>query len=132
MPGVPREMKEMFTRSVLPMIAARLAQRGAAETVRQVARINTFGMGESVLGERIQDLMVRGGFDVGGAHVSVGTTVLDGIVSVRIYAAGKADLASRAIDSVRQDILRRLGPLIFGEDDVPLESVVASLLKIGS
>jgi len=125
-PGVPREMTEMFTRSILPAIQE--LQGEGEPTVTQVAKINTFGMGESVLGEKIKDLMTRPAPGE-SANTLVGTTVHDGIVSVRIYSTGPRQATTAAIESLRQTLHQRLGPLIFSENDEPLESAVADLLK---
>jgi nicotinamide-nucleotide amidase len=131
MPGVPREMKEMYTRAILPALRERLAQH-AGDTpaqVRHVIKINTFGTGESVIGEKIKDLMVRGGYETKGAHVSVGTTAADGIVSVRVYASGTVEATREAIDTVRAEVSGRLGPIIYGEGEETLEAAVGALLK---
>jgi len=118
MPGVPREMKEMFTRSVLPEI-----KQAAGDRVTLVTKINTYGMGESILGEKIKDLMKR------GANPAVGTTVHDGIVSVRIYATGTRDEAIAMTQKIREQVYARLGALIFGENEATIEGAVAALLK---
>jgi len=118
LPGVPGEMRAMFTQSILPKL-----KTSAGNTVTLNAKLNTFGRGESVVGEAIKDLMVRGG------NPSVGTTVHDGIVSVRIYATGTPEEAAAHINRLRKEITQRLGPILFSENDEPLESVVAQLLK---
>ncbi len=118
MPGVPREMKGMFTQAVLPVLA-----KTSTGTVLRIRKLNTFGMGESALGDRIKDLMKR------GSNPSVGTTVHDGVVSVRIYARGSPDEADEAIRLVSAELANRLGDLIFSTDDEPLESVAVKLLR---
>ena len=75
MPGVPKEMKAMFTRDVLPHITA--ASGGAVILSRT---LHTFGLGESAVAEKLGDLMRR------DRNPSVGTTVSNGIVSLRINA----------------------------------------------
>jgi nicotinamide-nucleotide amidase len=111
-------MHEMFTRSILPAIREK-----TGETLTRVTKINTFGMGESILGEKIRDLMTR------GANPSVGTTVHDGIVSVRIYATGSPAQTAADTDRIRQVVQERLGSLIFGEDEATIEAATAELLK---
>jgi nicotinamide-nucleotide amidase len=138
LPGVPREMKEMFTRSVRPELEARQAgaSGGGAACATQVVKINTFGLGESNLGEKISDLMARrpevsaGARGAGTAGVStrVGTTVHEGIVSVRLYATGPRVEAQTEIARLREVVRQRLGPLVFSEGEEPLEGVVTGLL----
>lgn len=118
MPGVPREMQAMFLQAVAPV----LAQMSSGSVVR-IAKINTFGMGESTLGEKIKDLMRR------NTNPAVGTTVHDGIVSVRIYWRGKPEEAAAGIEAVSRDIRGRLGDLIFSMGDEPMEAVVVRLLR---
>lgn len=125
MPGVPREMREMFTASILPRVQALAEKSGSGGAVTRVTKINTFGMGESLVGERIKDLMVR------GANPAVGTTVHEGIVSVRIYATGTTAEAAAMTERVRQQVKERLGEMVFGENEETLESAVAALLNAG-
>ncbi len=119
-PGVPREMHEMFRRSILPQL-----QSAAGERVTLTWKIHTFGRGESMLGEQIQDLMARGGTD----GLTVGTTVADGIVSVRIYATGPRNVARDMLERTRQTLLTRLGPLVFGENEQTIPEAVSALLR---
>lgn len=117
MPGVPREMKVMFERDVLPDL-----RKLSGETVTLTTKFNTYGMGESLLGETIKDLMVR------GANPAVGTTVHEGIVSVRVYATGTPQEADKMVESVREKVHQRLGHLIYGENEQTLEQAVTELL----
>ena len=55
MPGVPKEMKAMFCRDVLPYV--KQAGGGAVILSRT---LHTFGLGESAIAERLGDLMRRG------------------------------------------------------------------------
>ena len=117
MPGVPREMKVMFETSVAPEL-----KMDGSPTVLRIATINTFGAGESWVGDKIRDLMKR------GAEPRVGTTVHDGIVSVRIYARGTESQAKAAISTITQEVTARLGDLIFSTGDESIESVLIHAL----
>jgi len=118
MPGVPREMKEMFTRDVLPALSER-----SGDAVLLAKTINTYGAGESDVGERIRDLMQR------GRNPTVGTTAQQTIIGVRIHAFGPTrDEARRLLDADAAEIRRRLGDLVFGEDDETLAHAVAKRL----
>lgn len=117
MPGVPKEMKAMFELSYKPLL-----QAAAGNVVRRIMALNICGAGESWIGSRIADLMKR------GANPSVGTTVHDGIVSVRIYATGKPAEAGAMIEAMANTVRHRLGELIFSADQVALETVVVQAL----
>ncbi|MFW6155449.1 MAG: competence/damage-inducible protein A, partial [Planctomycetota bacterium] len=77
LPGVPREMRHLMDLHVLP----RLADVGADGAVAFRA-LHAFGVGESVIGEQLADMMDRGG------NPLVGTTASDGIITIRITARG--------------------------------------------
>ena len=119
MPGVPKEMKIMFQRDVLPMIAT--AGGGAVILSRT---LHTFGLGESAVAERLGDLMHR------GRNPSVGTTVSNGVVSLRINARfGVLPEARARLEETEAACRAALGSLIFGRDEETLQEVVGRLLK---
>lgn len=118
MPGVPKEMKLMLQRDVLPTI--REFSGGATILTRT---LHTFGFGESWIAEKLGNLMQR------ERNPLVGTTVAGGIVSVRIYA--RFESGQRAEDELEKTVAEcrmRLGDLIFGEDEQTLPQQVARLI----
>lgn len=118
MPGVPKEMKIMFGRDVLPAIA------GLAEGAVILSRtLHTFGLGESHLAERLGDLMKR------DRNPSVGTTVSAGIVSLRINARfSSLQQATDELEKTDAACRAALGSLIYGVDGLPLQAAVGQLL----
>ena len=67
--------------------------------------------------------MVRGG------NPGVGTTVHEGIVSVRIYATGTRAEAAEMTERMKKEVRGRLGEICFGEDEERLEEAVAKMLR---
>lgn len=122
MPGVPKEMKEMFNRDVLPVIAE--AGGGAVILSRTV---HTFGAGESRIAELLGPLMDR------TRNPSVGTTVSGGQVSLRINARfpGRAE-AQRHLDLTLSACQNALGDLIFGQEEQTIQQVTLELLAKSS
>ncbi len=112
MPGVPREMKVMFERSILPELPV-----DSNRTSTVVRTIRCFGAGEANIGEQIADLMTSGRQPV------VGITAHDSIISVRVIARDAAIAEAEVAD-----IRGRLGQLVFGEDATTLQSAVGQLL----
>jgi len=117
MPGVPREMRAMFAEHIAPDLPA-----GRASIIRRI--IHTFGTGESDIGERIADLMVR------DANPLVGTTVSAGLVSVRVtsHATNTAE-AERIAGVTIAEISTRLGELVVGQGDQAMPAAVGELLR---
>jgi nicotinamide-nucleotide amidase len=119
MPGVPKEMKAMFERDVLPTLRQR---SGGAAIVSRT--LHTFGAGESTIGERLGNLMDR------RRNPSVGTTVSGGVVSVRVNAYFESQArAESELERTVAECRERLGDLVYGQDDQTLQLVVAALLK---
>ena len=119
MPGVPKEMKTMFTRDVLPFV--KQTSGGAVILSRT---LHTFGLGESAVAEKIPQLMTR------GRNPSVGTTVSNGVVSLRVNARfGSLAEAREQLEATARACRAALGSLIFGEDEQALQEVVGRMLK---
>jgi len=118
MPGVPKEMKAMFARDVLPWVRERT---GGAVILSRT--LHTFGLGESAVAERIGPEMMR------GRNPSVGTTVAGGIVSLRINARFGSEAEARAqLEQTSAACRAALGDLVYGQDGEPLADVVARML----
>ena len=120
MPGVPKEMKIMFTRDVLP----KLQPQGGGGNVILSKTLHTFGLGESAIAEKIPELMRR------DRNPSVGTTVSNGYVSLRINAYfDSRERAQTELAQTEQLCRAALGDLIWGQDGETLQEVIGTLLK---
>lgn len=120
-PGVPKEMKGMFERDILPVVQA--AGGGAAIVSRT---LHTFGMGESAVAELLGPLMDR------ARNPSVGTTVSGGMVSLRLNSRGESiEQATTELAATEAQCRAALGNLIFGADEQTLPAVVGELLLAG-
>jgi nicotinamide-nucleotide amidase len=119
LPGVPAEMRPMWEQSVAPAI---LRERGEARVIHH-RRIKCFGVGESQLEAMLPDLIRR------GREPSVGITVSDATITLRITAAGIDDAASYAAMEPTVAIIREsLAAIAYGEEEDELEDVVARML----
>ena len=117
-PGVPKEMKAMFERDILPHVRAR---GGGAVILSRT--LHTFGSGESLIAQQLGDLMRR------DRNPSVGTTVTGGVVSLRINARfANIDEARRQLEETAQACRAALGDLVYGQDNESLPDVVGRLL----
>jgi nicotinamide-nucleotide amidase len=120
LPGVPAEMKEMWSASVAPAIQEWLG------TKRVIAhyRIKCFGVGESDLEAMLPDIIARNRYPL------VGITVSQATITLRITAEGDTAAAARAAMQPTIDTIHQcLGDLIFGYEDDELQHVVVRLLR---
>ena len=118
LPGVPREMKNIFTEHVLPGL-------GTGDKIITQKIIHTYGAGESVIGEKIADIMNTPG------PVTVGTTVANGMVSIRLLiTANSMQHADQIAKPVIDEICDRLGELVVSCDEqMNLPAVVEQMLS---
>ena len=109
-PGVPHEMRHFMDHSVMPYLRAKL---GISDVI--VSRVlKIFGIGESLVDERLADLIERGQNPTIGllAHTQIGE------VHVRLTAKAASEEAARALNSTLEGTVRkRLGDFIFGADE---------------
>lgn len=117
-PGVPHEMKRMFPCYVLPELARRTGRTILTES------IPTFGAGESTVAELLGALMRR------DRNPLVGTTVSEGIITVRIRSdAASASAARRKLTAAVKTVKKRLGDLVIGCAGASLPVAVGDLLR---
>lgn len=108
LPGVPAEMKTMFDQSVAPAILS--GDNGGSYIRHSVLKF--FGIGESDMEVRLGDMISR------QRKPRVGITVSAATISLRISAM--ADTVSECeamVAATRDDILRRVGDLYFGDGE---------------
>lgn len=117
MPGVPGEMKPMFTAFVEPR--ARAAVSGG---LRQV-RLRTFGLAESTVNDRLAGIEAQHGVLI--AYRAHFPEIEVKVLARAVTQAEAERIARRAADEVKA----RLGDVIFAEGDTALAAVVTELLR---
>ena len=123
-PGVPWEMKEMVSGTVLPD----LQQRAGITSVIKSRTLRTWGESESGLAEVLADRIVE--LDqIGNPTLAFLASGIEGL-KVRITAKADTDDDVEAILAAEESLLREmLGGLIFGTDDETMESVTLQMLR---
>ena len=118
-PGVPSEMRAMFTQTAEPW----LRRHGGASGVF-VSRVLRFsGIGESNLAEQVADLFE-------GRNPTVAPYASLGDVTLRLTACGDSPVEAEALlDPLEADLRQRTGVLCYGRDDDSLASVVLDRLR---
>jgi nicotinamide-nucleotide amidase len=121
LPGVPAEMREMWTATVEPAIAVGLG--GERQVIRHYC-VKCFGVGESDLEQMLPDLIRRGRDPV------VGITVSKATITLRVTAIAESpDACAAKAAPTLETIHQCLGNLIYGYADDELQQVVARRLR---
>jgi nicotinamide-nucleotide amidase len=122
MPGVPAEMVRMWVDQVAP----RLARLAPPRRVLADRTLRTFGLGESTVGQRIENLMRR------GRNPQVGTLASGGVVSIRMRASAATEAeARRLLDRDEASVRAQLRCAVVGEATLP-QAVAALLTRRGA
>jgi nicotinamide-nucleotide amidase len=118
MPGVPREMKPMFESQVVPRI------RPLAPNDSHQIRFRTFGLPESVVGERLAG--VEGAFP----GVTIGYRAHVPEIEVKVLARASDETSARALcDAAAAEVKGRLADVIYGDGDDTFAGVVGRALR---
>ncbi|PWU09583.1 MAG: hypothetical protein C5B50_27105 [Verrucomicrobia bacterium] len=118
LPGPPRELRPMFTDTVLPLLRRVLPQQGpfVCHTLR------TTGLGESLVQERIAEPLR----ELVSAGLDLGYCARPGQVDVRLAAQGAE--AQGVVEKAERIVSKHLSPWIYATEEEELESVIIRLL----
>ncbi|NLE37634.1 MAG: CinA family nicotinamide mononucleotide deamidase-related protein [Pirellulaceae bacterium] len=120
LPGVPAEMRQMWTETVEKELAR---VSGPRRCIRS-RRVRCFGAGESAVEAMLPDLIRR------GRDPRVGITAGEATITLTVTAEGANEQECHAaLDPTLATIRACLGHLVFGEDDDRLEDAVVRLLR---
>ncbi len=117
LPGPPKEMVPMYLESVKPYLMTFTNEVIVSHNIR------TFGIGESYMSERVEDLL-------GGSNPTLAPYAKSGEALLRVTAkAQNEDAAEELMKGLISEIKSRLGDYIYGIDSDSIEEKVVSLLK---
>jgi len=119
LPGPPNECQDMFTRSVAPYL---LRKYGIQSVI--VSRVlHTFGIGESLLEEKIMDFIKT------QSNPTLALLVKPGGVLIRITAKATDEAEAKRLIGAAEDAIRsRVGAFIYAADERDMEDAVGALL----
>jgi len=117
-PGVPREMKGMIEDHVVPYLRA----RGLAGSDVIRSRILRVALGESIVEDRVRDLMR------GGTNPTIAPYAHTGECHLRITARGQEAEVDGLLDETELAVRERLGRAIYAVGEQTLEETVARQL----
>lgn len=118
LPGVPREMSRMFDEQVAPRV------RELSPNDSHQIRLRTFGLPESVVGERLLEI------EPSFPGVTVGYRAHFPEIEVKVLARAAEHAAARALaESAAAEVRRRLADVIYGEGEDTFPGVVGRALR---
>jgi nicotinamide-nucleotide amidase len=118
MPGVPREMKRMFEEQIVPRI------RALAPNQSHQVRLRTFGLPESVVGERLA------GVEEAFPGVTIGYRAHFPEIEVKVLARGAAEPIVRDLcEKAALEVRSRLADVVYGDGDDTFAGVVGRALR---
>jgi len=121
LPGVPFEMKDMFTREVIP----RLKERFAPQVILHKT-VLTQGVGESFLSDTLEEWENNLPETIKLAYLPQ-----PGIVRLRFTANGNdQEELTKEVDDEIKKLYKLIPDLIFGYDNDTLEAVIGQLLTL--
>jgi nicotinamide-nucleotide amidase len=123
-PGVPYEMKDMVSGTVLPD----LQQRAGVTAVIKSRVLRTWGQSESGLAELLHDEVERLDAEP-GATLAFLASGIEGI-KVRITVKARTEAEADEVLAAEETIVRSIiGDIVFGVDDETMEHAVIEVLR---
>jgi nicotinamide-nucleotide amidase len=118
MPGVPKEMRHMFHRHVVPAVAPDVVR-----TSHQI-HLRTFGLTESQAGDLLKDM------DDPERGIVIGYRASFPEIEVKVLARADTEVeAEGRAREVADEVRRRLGDAVYGERDDTFASAVGRALR---
>lgn len=120
LPGPPNEFEQMVTNYLLP----ELTKLVHVDQVLHSRTLNFYGIGESVLSERIASLIEK------QTNPTLAIYAKEGIIDIRLTAsAGTITACDLMLDELEEEILEVLHPYFLGYDKTSLEDLLFSILE---
>lgn len=120
MPGVPHEMQGMMTSDVIPLLVKKFNVANIAHRT-----LLTFGIGESMLADLIQDFE-----EALPAHIKLAYLPNYGMVRLRLTSIGDdKPTIEKEIDELFTTLQENIKDYLVTNEDEPMQDVVAKLLK---
>ncbi len=120
LPGVPYEMKRMLEDQVLPRI---LEMQGGRRRHSLVRTLSSFGLGESVVGEKVQGVTAE------FPEITLGLRAKFPEIQVKLYLRTPDEVAGKALlDKAAQWVSEQLGDYLFSDSGRSMAEEIGRLL----
>lgn len=119
LPGVPREMKQIFTDDVLPFL-----KKINGEMIIQSLVLKFIGIGESSLEHRLRKIIDK------QQNPTIAPLAQKDGVTIRLTAKAKTGTDAKGmLEVTKSEILKEVGEYYYGENNDTLEAKLIELLK---
>ena len=120
MPGVPHEMFKMLAEKVLPQV---ILLQGGPRQFSLVQTLSTFGLGESVVGEKVAEVEER------YPPIILGLRAKFPEIQVKLYLrTADEEKGWRQLGEASRWVRRQLGHIIFSDQGLTMAAAVGELL----
>ena len=120
LPGVPAEMKQMLTQTIIP----RLMDYRGAKTVYQAVKLRVFGLPESGVNEHLK------GFEALFPKISVSLRTKFPEIQITLFGSeDRIDRLQKDLKESQDWVLQKLEPYVFSSSGDSMASVVGDLLR---
>ena len=123
LPGVPKEMKQLFSDFILPEIIS----KAKSATFFESKLLKCFGAAEADLDSALKDLYVNR-LDVEGVRTGFRAHFPETFIKLSAWGTN-SKIAKERLAVAEAKIRERIGKFIYGEGEDTLESVLGRLLK---
>lgn len=118
LPGVPREMKFLMEKTVIPYLRSKYTL-----SVIRTRILKTAGIGESMLDDMLGSQLLN------SSNPTIGLAAHHGVIDIRLAAKAETELfAETMLDEMEISVRERVDPYIFGVGDEQIENALAELL----
>ena len=130
-PGVPKEMRSMFEKDVVPFLKRRLMDKDLEKNIFKIKKstLLTTDISETEIEEKIKEIVEEAG-DIG---VRIGITADPGLTKIILVARSQDDNeAQMNLKKIEEKISDKLGNYFYGKEDALIsDNLKEALARIG-
>ncbi|HEY4662146.1 MAG TPA: CinA family nicotinamide mononucleotide deamidase-related protein [Candidatus Humimicrobiaceae bacterium] len=130
-PGVPKEMRSMFEKDVVPFLKRRLTDKDLEKNIFKIKKstLLTTDISETEIEEKIKEIVEEAG-DIG---VRIGITADPGLTKIILVARSQNDNeAQMNLKKIEEKISDKLGNYFYGKEDALIsDNLKEALARIG-
>ncbi|HJX02150.1 MAG TPA: nicotinamide-nucleotide amidohydrolase family protein [Candidatus Humimicrobiaceae bacterium] len=130
-PGVPKEMRSMFEKDVVPFLKRRLTDKDLEKNIFKIKKstLLTTDISETEIEEKIKEIVE----EAGNIDVRIGITANPGLIKIILVAQSQDDNEARMnLKKIEKKISDKLGNYFYGKEDTLIsDNLKEALARIG-